>query len=90
MKDLLGWFVLFFAQTACQREKKILVVSWVIIRDEKGQDIQQGAQLSAFQWLCHWPRHLKSGNVFNAAASRLHNLAVMRGFEREGLSTQTH
>lgn len=42
MKDLLGWFVLFFAQTACQREKKILVVSWVIIRDEKAGTYSRG------------------------------------------------
>lgn len=41
MKDLVGWFVLFLRQLVSER-KKVFVVSWVIIRDEKARTNSRG------------------------------------------------
>lgn len=53
-------------QTGCQeRRKKKVVVSWVLIKDRKSEDKQQGAQLS-----------LSSGDATGAEASSLCRLNI--------------
>lgn len=65
MKDLVGWFVLFLRQLVSEREKKVFVVSWVIIRDEKARTNSRGRNYLPSSGYA-------TGAVVSSILSRLH------------------